>query len=292
MLDKFFSKSIKLDIDGQTIRFSSPSEFKFFLSGKTAIPSSRVQDMVKHNTEQLQAEAQLIKKNEKHFVSILAQLIEKNGNTDHFFRESDINRFSQDHGWRQIAAALNDGKDHHFRKIALVKYLQYLSSRQEVIKHLYSEKKKYETKQQEEKAAQLDDALINKETLVLESALFENAGSTSDDEKFGRVPKGEPIPVTLEYGQSIPIFLSKHKFEIQHGDQLLFISQMGKQQQIFLGQNRVGRDLSSTILVDNDLRDISRLHLVIEHSGDGELEITDLSSHGTFLPLELLEHDI
>ena len=290
ILNIFSSAEITLEIKGRAIKFFSPSDFEFFLAGRTAVPASKIKEMVKYNLEQLKSEARSIKKIEKHFVSIMAKSIEKSDDTDHFFQESDINSFSQDHAWRQIASALNKDNDKtcKLRNIVLVKYLQYLSSRQEVIRCIYAEKKKYENIIRDEQDSQTDKDQPCKETLILDSSLFEDDAPALNDSKFCRIPKGERIPIKLKFDESIPIILSKHKCEIYYNDRLFFVDSIGGKQPVFLGQNKVGRDTSGTIVIDSVFRDVSRLHLVIENAGGGLLKLIDLSSHGTYLPSEFI----
>ena len=114
------------------------------MSGRTSVPSKKITDMVKFSTDQLKKEAKTIKEIEKRFVGILSRSIEDSNSIDRALRELDPVIFSQDHSWRDIISGLNQGDDelNPFRRIALVKYMQYLSARQEINKYMYSEKKR------------------------------------------------------------------------------------------------------------------------------------------------------
>ncbi len=144
MLNKFFAKPLELLIGEQTYKFCSIADFEFSLEGRTAVPSKKIVDMVKFSTAQLMKEAKTIKDIEKRFFKILSKSIEDTSSINQAMRELDTIIFSQDHHWREIIQALNNGDEelNSFRRIALVKYMQYLSARQEIIKYLYSEKKK------------------------------------------------------------------------------------------------------------------------------------------------------
>ena len=83
--------------------------------------------------------------------------------------------------------------------------------------------------------------------------------------------------------------LSKHKCEIEANGQVFFIDQAGRKHVLDKGRNVIGRDASGTVIIDSGLRDVSRMHLVIENLGDNSLQLTDLSSHGTYIPSALLE---
>ena len=140
MLNKFFAKPVELKVGDQTLKFSSINDFDFSMNGRTSVPSKKIIEMVKFTTDQLKNEAKTIKEIEKRFVSILSKSIEDTASINRELRELDPLIFSQDHSWRQIISALNAGDEelNSFRRLALVKYMQYLSSRQEIIKYLYS----------------------------------------------------------------------------------------------------------------------------------------------------------
>jgi len=205
-------------------------------------------------------------------------------------KELDTSIFSQDHGWRNIIAALNDGGNEFnpFRRIALVKYMQYLSSRQDIIKYLYSEKKKLEGGKQNGKSETIEGESF-KDTLIFENTIFEPNIDNSKDGEFERMPKGEAVIATLKPKERIIIMLSKHKCEIEANGQIFFIDQAGRKHVLDLGRNTIGRDASGTVVIEPGLRDVSRMHLVIENLGDNSLQLTDLSSHGTYIPSALLE---
>jgi len=290
MLDKLFAKPLELKIADQTISFLSIADFEFCLTGRTSVPSKKITDMVKCTAKQLQAEAHTIKDIEKRFVAILTHSIEDSSSISRSLKELDTSIFSQDHGWRNIIAALNEGGDEFnpFRRVALVKYMQYLSSRQDIIKYLYSEKKKPTGEKQNEKSEPIEEDQF-KDTLIFENTLFEpNAGSAMGGE-YERMPKGESVITTLKHNERIIIMLSKHKCEIEANGQIFFIDQAGRKHALDLGRNVIGRDASGTVIIDPGLRDVSRLHLVIENLGDNSLQLTDLSAHGTYIPSALLE---
>ncbi len=290
MLDKFFAKPMELKIGEQTISFLSIADFEFCMHGRTSVPSSKITDLVKCSTKQLQKEAHTIKDIEKRFVAILSRSIENPPSINRSLKELDTSIFSQDHGWRNIIGALNEGGDEFnpFRRIALVKYMQYLSSRQDIIKYLYSEKKKPTDDKQDSNGDQKEEDQF-KDTLIFENTLFEPGSKDSNNGHFERMPKGETVATTLKPGESIIVMLSKHKCEIEANGQIFFIDQAGRKHVLDKGRNTVGRDATGTVIIDSGLRDVSRMHLVVENLGNNSLQLTDLSAHGTYIPSLLLE---
>jgi hypothetical protein len=291
MLNKFFSKPVELTVGEQVFRFCSIPDFEFCLTGRTSVPSKKITELVKLSTNKLKNEAVTIKDIEKRFVAILSRSIEDPGSINQALRELDPTIFSQDHNWRSIIAALNEGGDelNPFRRVALVKYMQYLASRQEIVKYLYSEKQSFS--QAAKVAEEIDDAGDKLSgTLILESTLFEPYKEGKEDE-FERMPKGEVISLKLADGKEVEIRLSKHKCKLSNKHGIVFIDQAGNEFPLNQGKNVIGRDTSSTVKIDSSLRDISRLHLLIENIGNNHLQLTDMSSHGTFMhPSQLAQH--
>ncbi len=291
MLNKFFSKPVELTVGDQTLRFCSIPDFEFSLTGRTSVPSKKITEMVKLPAKKLKSEAVTIKDIEKKFVNILSRSIENPNSINQALRELDPSIFSQDHNWRSIIGALNEGGDdlNPFRRIALVKYMQYLSSRQEIIKYLYSEKQS-QINGSAKHSDDSDESGVDKlsGTLILENTLFEPFKEGKADE-FERMPKGEVISIKLPVGREIDIRLSKHKCILSNKNGVEFIDQAGNRHSLGKGRNIVGRDTSSTVKIDSTLRDVSRMHLVIENLGDNYLQLTDMSSHGTFVHPSVLE---
>jgi hypothetical protein len=290
MLNKLFAKPMELSVGEQTISFMSIPDFEFCMSGRTSVPTPKITDLVKCSTKQLQKEAHTIKDIEKLFVAILSRSIEDPASINRSLKELDTSIFSQDHGWRTIIGALNERGDNlnPFRRIALVKYMQYLSSRQDIIKYLYSAKKKPTADKEDSNGAQKEGDQF-KDTLIFENTLFNPNGDNAKNGEFERMPKGETIDTILKSGERIIVMLSKYKCEIEANGQLFFIDQAGRKHVLDKGQNTIGRDASGTVIIDSGLRDVSRMHLVIENLGNNSLQLTDLSAHGTYIPSVLLE---
>ena len=289
MLNKLFPKLVQLNVGGQTLTFHSITDFEFCMSGRTSVPTKKITELVKLPSQKLHKEASTIKEIEKRFVAILSHSIENSNSINQALRELDINIFSLDHNWRNIIAACNKGGDelNPYRRVALVKYMQYLASRQEIIKYLYSEKQSpaHAVAPTVETNEEHMDRLSG--TLILESPIVETLmeGKSND---YERLPKGEAVMIQLGQGKEIDIRLSRHKCALSSRNGMVFIDQSGKQYSLNKGKNVIGRDANSTIRIDSALRDVSRLHLIIENMGDNILQVTDMSSHGTFMPASQL----
>ena len=290
MLNKFFAKPIEITVGEQELKFNSLADFEFSLAGRTSVPSKKITGMVKFSLDELKKEAKTIKEIEKQFVSILSKSIEEPGSINRALREMDAQIFSQDHGWRLIIGALHSGDEelNEFRRVALVKYMQYLSSRQEIIKYLYSEKKKHVKSGSSSNGTSAGAEF--KDTLILENTVFEPLSSSGDNVQMERMPKGENVTIRMKTGKDIEILLSKHECKIIAGESgAKFIDESGRSYDLKIGKNVIGRDSKSDIMMDPNLRDISRMHLVIEADDTNTLYLTDLSAHGSYLPKKYLE---
>lgn len=292
MLNKLFSKPISLTIGGQNVNFSSVGEFEFSLTGRTEVPSRKISDLMQMSPDELKKEARNIKNIEKQFVDILSRAMEAPGSIMQLLGSIDVKVFSQDHNWRDIMASLRtkNGDYNEMRRIALVKYMQYLNARQELIKHTYSMKRQVTGKpasmDEEEKTDSLKPAAM-RETVILDSVVLEKP--PKQEQSFVRMPKGEPVLVPIRHGEVINLLLSKHPFKLRANHNCVLIDAVGNEHQLQHGKNIIGRDNVCNIITPPALRDISRLHLIIEQLSSDSLRLTDLSAHGTFLPPRYLD---
>ncbi len=290
MLNNLFAKPIEITIGEQNLKFSSLADFEFSLAGRTSVPSNKITGMVKFSLDELKKEAKMIKEIEKKFVSILSKSIEDPESINQAMREMDAQIFSQDHGWRLIISALNSGDKelNEFRRVAIVKYMQYLSSRQEIIKYLYSEKKKHGKSTSSSNGKDAGNGF--KDTLILEDTVFEPRSGDKQSDEMEKMPKGENITIRMKAGKEIDVLLSRHQCKIVGGESSSkFIDESGRSYELKIGKNVIGRDSKSDIMMDPGLRDISRMHLVIEADDTNTLYMTDLSAHGTYIPAKYLE---
>ena len=130
--------------------------------------------------------------------------------------------------------------------------------------------------------------------LELENKSYFVFGPDEDDEDnknitYERLPKGEAVIISLAPHSEMDISLSKRKCKLIANDGIKFVDNTGIQHDLVIGRNVIGRDTVSTVKLDSALRDVSRLHLVIENLGENSLQLTDMSSHGTFIPASYLK---
>lgn len=263
------------------------TEFEFALGGRTNVPATKLADLIMLTPDELKRQAKSIKAVEKRFVDILSRSIEQPGEIGKLVREVDVQVFSNDYEWRNIFKALNqqDEDGDELRRVAIVKYMQYLRSRQDVIKQTYKVKQK-EVEKSEKVESKTSKTVGDqtppmeetkdflKETNIFDSISVEipqDASATS----FIRLPKGEAIHISPYESTDFEMKLSKHHFVFRNGEMMEIVDEHGSVHQLNPGKNIVGRDSVCNVVVTNSLRDVSRMHLITEPLDDGTIRLTE-----------------
>ena len=292
MFKKAPGDTLRLEIDGEAYFFASPREFEFALAGRTNLPTSKIAALSRLADDDLLREAEAIRAVEQRFEDALSGALEDITTVSPMLKALEPSIISHDNGWRTIIAALNDVDDapETYKKIALVKYTQYLVSRQEVVKTLYGNRHRRgsESPHAEKGSSVYRPPARLRETMLIDLNAF--ADRQYQETAFSRLPKGETVEVDLEEHHAIDLLLAKHQCRILREEKLLFIDESGQNSELHTGRNVVGRDASSDIVMNANLRDVSRKHLIVESDGDRQIKLTDISSHGTSLPPEYLDH--
>jgi hypothetical protein len=264
------------------------------MAGRTDVPAVKISELALLTGPELKREARSIKAVESQFVDILSKSLERPGSIAGLLKSVDIKVFSQDHDWREIVHDLADRGEEYdaLRRIVLVKYMQYLTARQEVIKQIYKVKKHERTLATEaagephpgdvSQELELPEGNRFRETVIFDSQIIDQQDQT--EQSFTRLPKGEPLEIRLADDASTELMLSRHAFRYVNSGNGHLEDDSGHQYPLAEGKNIIGRDGVCNIVIDGAYRDVSRLHMVIEKQPGGTVRFTDLSSHGTFLP--------
>lgn len=281
MFSRHSSTSIELQIGEESLNFASPREFEFALAGRTSLPPEKVAVLVDSPDETLLREAEGIRRIEQRLEDALSGALEEATSVGGFMVNLDMSVVSQDHEWRSIIEALNDAGGEHedYSKVALVKYIQYLNARQQVIRSIYGLRHRAMRGEQRNGASSSDSQM--RETVIFDVTSF----VASSGEELTRMPKGESVDIDLESDRPLDILLAKHPFTLVASRDGIRFSGKGAQSGLLrAGRNVVGRDAGADVVVDHELRDVSRRHLLVETDGRGHVCLTDISSHGTSIP--------
>ena len=283
---------LELHIDDERYVFQAPRDFEFALNGRTSLPAAKIAALSRLDDDELLREAEAIRVVEQRFADALSGTLDDITSVGPFLRTIEPSIISQDNAWRSILSALNgaDGIDEKYKKIALVKYMQYLASRQDVVKSLYANRhpRPHGDDKRSNGSSVYRPTARFRETMLLD--LNEMPDLEHYETSFSRLPKGETVELDLEEDHAIDLLLGKHQCRILLQDRLLFVDQSGHDSELHVGRNVVGRDASSDVIIDASLRDVSRKHLIVESDGAHQLKLTDISSHGTSLPPRYLDH--
>lgn len=283
---------LELSIDDERYVFQSPQDFEFALNGRTCLPAQKVAALSRLGDDELLREAEAIRAVEQRFAEALSGTLEDITSVGPFLKTMEPSIISQDNSWRSIISALNSVEriPETYKKIALVKYMQYLASRQDVVKSLYANRHPHHATE----AKPGNASGVYRPTARFRETMLLNLNGARDMEhpgtSFSRLPKGETVELDLEEDRVIDLLLGKHQCRILLQDRLLFVDQSGHDSELHVGRNIVGRDATSDVIIDASLRDVSRKHLIVESDGARQLRLTDISSHGTSLPPKYLDH--
>lgn len=283
---------LELIIGGERHVFQSPRDFEFALAGRTSLPAAKIAALSRLGDDELLREAEAIRAVEQRFSEALSGALEDITTIGPLLKTMEPSIISQDNGWRSIISALNDAGriSETYKKIALVKYMQYLTSRQEVVKSLYANRQPRGNGD----ARPGNGTVVYRPTARFRDTMLLDLNSLPDMERheasFSRLPKGETVEVDLEEDLAIDLLLAKHQCRILLRDKLFFVDENGHDSELHAGKNVVGRDATSDVIIDASLRDVSRKHLIVESDGVRQIKLTDISSHGTSLPPKFLDH--
>ena len=279
----FETNELRLRVGDRNFTFPTPADFEFALSGRTCVPAEKINALVDVPDERLLQEAEAIKQAEQRFSDALSGVLANLKDINGFLDQTKLSMISQDNDWREIVSALMavPAGFEQFKKVALVKYMQYMVSRQEIVKGLYHHRQLH--KRDDDKTSWTRN--IPKKALgdtgIFEYLSFAEKGA--DGDAFKRLPKGETLEIELDPDATFGMRLARSMCGIvNHGD-LVFIDDRGVETSLHEGKNIIGRDASADVVMDSSLRDISRKHLIVETDGSNVFRLTDISSHGTWV---------
>ena len=299
MFKKSPSAALSLDIAGSTVTFGTPGDLEFALSGKTGPSSARIAALVALSDEALLREADRFGEMHRQVAGALAHSDGNPGPAGDFLRALDASAIADDNDWRDIILALNrlDTRYETYKQAALVKYLEYLVAGREVVNSIYATRRK-----NRERPAPLVGAdrrgagfsgpdfrggASGRQLLVYDIPVL--ALPDGREKRMNRLPKGEPVEVRIAPHQALDLLLARHPFRLVAGEPFLLIDDSGADLRLRPGRNMLGRNPECEVVIDPSYRAVSRRHLLVETGPDDRIRLTDISTLGTFAPLDTLE---
>jgi hypothetical protein len=281
------TETLRLALEGHNYSFHSPLDFEFALSGRKFLPVNKLLEWLDQPPAMLYKEAINLKSVEGRFLEIVKACLANPAAAGTLLKELEPEQFSTDFHWREIITTLREGGPERdaYRRIALAKYLQYLSARHELMQDVFEFKSNLTEEPPESRAAKRTadndgkTAIFNVVPLAEPSRLYN---------PFERLPHGQSVLLRLEAGKPVDLLLAKHHFKLFAGKTYRLVDEQGNFYLLHAGKNVLGRQSGNDVALNNDFRTISRQHVIIEPISDNVARVTDVSAHGTFLPPQYL----
>lgn len=272
---------LTLTIDGRTLSFGSPADFEFALRARTEVPGARLANLAEASLSDLILEADAVKRTESHILKLIEQLLDQQLDTREALRRLGQQVFSHDHDWRSIAAQVQGGgvEFEPWRRLVLVKYLQYLGARQEVLRTYHLLKVSHD---------QSEHPVNDMPADSIETDMFQQALLVDGVEGFARLARAEPTLVRLPEERPLKLRLGRLQVEITVAPAPQLHVPGLPPLPLSPGVNVIGRSRHVDICLEGSFPTVSRRHLVIDLMAHRQALLTDLSSRGTFVPSSAL----
>lgn len=288
---------IVFELPAGELRFSDLDEFRRALDERTVFPEHHSAGLADACPVELKRIATNLRQVEKRLADILAEALDEPGTMTPLLRQLDLKLFSKDHDWRDLMAVLarqSEALD-DLKKLALVRYMHYLSSRQEVLRNLYL-RKRYQREPAETAATGSNPGGLscarNEAFQPHETAIFDQAARTAPNPAgppLRALPRGETVCIQLRAQGETTIGLSRqHLFKLLAGNPMRLVDPRGVSYELLDGRNVVGRHAGNEVVLDPAYHAASRRHVVIEPLGPATALFTDLSAHGTLVEADRL----
>ena len=291
MLKRLFGRPLELNIGAGPLRFRSSRELEKALGGKTALSSTRITILGGLSDDALMREADAFRLMEQRIVAALSY---PGNGIEQFLVQLDLPEITEDHDWRTIFRGLRllDGGAESYKKAALLMYVEYLSSAQQVVQTIRANRHGGAMAAEERPGNSYGAPLGGKQSLIYDLAELAGMGDQGDHRdngEFARMSKGESLEFHFGPHQSLSLMLAKYRFTLVSGDMFLLFDESGQDLKVRPGKNIIGRSAQSDIAVDAAYGAVSRKHLIVETRNDGTVTLTDISTLGTFLPSGYVE---
>ncbi len=281
--------SLRLTLEGRDYCFHSPLDFEFALAGRKYLPVNKLLEWMRQPPAMLYKEVINLKSVEGRFLEVVKACLAHPAAAGTLLRELEPEQFSTDYHWREIITTLREGGPERdaYRRIALAKYLQYLSARHELMQDLFEFKTNLPVEEESRKSRAAGRADIDAgATAVYEAPPAPEPARLYNP--FERLPHGQAVLLRLDAGKPVDLLLARHHFKLFAGKTYRLVDEQGNLYLLHPGKNVLGREHGSDVTLSNDFRSISRRHVIIEPISDNVARLTDLSAHGTFLPPQFL----
>ncbi len=277
MLQKIFTKPVELNIDDKIITFKSIDDFEFTIASRTTIPLKRVTEAINATSGELDLELNAIIVAIEQITELLSQPSES-GEITKSLKAINPVIFTNDHNWRDIFFALKKDRSvesSKYKQIALSAYLQYLTNRQEMIQSIKAQLGNDHSQNKNEEIAQFKTGELDIDDNFDSKLLAKELGMKN-------MPTAEYVVLNLDEDDEVELLLANYQCKLIHKNGIKFIDNENVEHPLIIGLNKIGRGRECNVRFADTMQRISRLHLLIINHDNKKLELSDLSTYGTY----------
>lgn len=276
-------RSLKLKVGDTSEGFASPQELGLFLQARLAVPDERMQDFSKLDERELQREARKMMQAHQNVMDVMASAKETGESLANLWRRLDISKVPDDHDWPSILFAVgNDVRiAEAYRREALSQYLRFLENRRDALDSF-----------RPHQVGSKGGGRLRTAAPPSEQAGDLDPSPSEVLEGYTRLPHSHAVEVNLDDKSDITVFLGTNRYHLSKRDQALTLTkdQADEAYPLRPGRNTVGRSSRCDVHLDSHNTDVSRQHLIVEINPNWNVRLTDLSSRGTYMRPELVDH--
>lgn len=257
------------------LRFEHLADFDFALSARTGVLPARLHELMRRSAADLEAEVHGIRHLDQRITDILTANEAEAIPCGPAVAQIGVAVFSKDFDWRSLFAHLVElpASDNSYVRMALRKYQLYLNARLSTVRTVL------------ELLAHAP-AMASEEMDAKATVMFTADGEMHEftRDELRRLPQGEAVTLKLAPGSAISLKLARHQFSLTHNREWALVADNGKTYTLHDGVNCVGRGRDNDVSLDSDFRNVSRKHLLAQPLANDVILLTDISSHGTYVP--------
>lgn len=277
-------RALKLRVGATRVAFGSPQELAQFLSTRVTVPDERMQEFAKYDARALQREARKMLQAHQNVMDIMVAAKEAGEPLGSLWRRLDISKVPDDHDWPSILFEL--GNNPHiieaYRREALSQYSRFVDVRRDALERF-----------RPHPANQRVDESARSAAPPKVAAEAKPAGTADVLQGYARLPHSHAVEIDWEDEPDITVFLGTNRYHLSRRGETLSLreDQAGETYRLKPGRNTVGRSSQCDVRLGNGINDISRQHLIVEVNTEQQVQLTDVSSRGTYVRAERLAAD-
>lgn len=178
--------------------------------------------------------------------------------------------FPVEHGWRRLFTSLMQRRDAtaELKRLALEDYLRYLRRRRHAGRA-------------GGQAQEPDEAYQGTQDMAPQDLASEQ--DAQDTEPMVQLARGTPTVIAAPASRPVPCLVASCALVLCLGPAPALLVPGEQRRALAWGRTWVGRDPTNDVVLGPGRADVSRRHLAVDNVQVGQLVLTDLSTHGTWV---------